>query len=439
MKPRFSNYAFGMFVAMLLLTCALPMVEALTTKRVEIDTTGDGNPDKVQTWIDWNDDGIIDEIIDGEIIKEETVDEPSWVNNAGEVVQDIAGNFVERIDGVILFTLIILMGLLVAWVLKFVAVKLLRRLKFDIAMERVGVNRYFKTFNGSSGFVGFFLFWYLIAVVLQIALEFLGIGSAEHIIATIAIYIQKILIAIVIFMIGLWVGALAGDWVVRGLRRLGVDRFLRPVDKQLHVKHFRMLRVVSFIIQLFVALIFLQIAVSIIGMPYISTLLNSAILFFPNLVIGVAVVVIGIYLAEWVKAGIIKGLEHRNFPLKDVLANGAKIFILYVAFVMALTQFGVETLILNIAFFVGVGAAMLALSVILIFGLKDTALNIGAYYQVNGTAESGDIVYINGERRGKVVRVGAYHTYIENDQGRRLAIPNSKITMAEIEKATPAQ
>ena len=115
-------------------------------------------------------------------------------------------------------------------------VKILRNIRFDVVMERIGINRYLRTFKGSSGFIGFFIFWYLITLTLQIALQYLGIGAAEDIIGTVAIYIRKILIAIVIVMIGLWVGALAADFVVRSLRRLGLDKWLRPVDKQLHFK-----------------------------------------------------------------------------------------------------------------------------------------------------------------------------------------------------------
>ena len=160
MKRPIYNILFLVIVISFLAMVAFPVANALTTLRVEIDDDGDGNTDRIETWIDYDDDGTIDERIQGEIIKEETIDKPSWSQETGDVIEDISSSFLDRIDGIVVFIAIILSGVLVAWVVKIVTVKLLRRVRFDFAMERVGINRFLRSFKGASGFVGFFVFWY---------------------------------------------------------------------------------------------------------------------------------------------------------------------------------------------------------------------------------------------------------------------------------------
>ncbi len=433
MKKR--NLLLAVFaVSLVFLMVIIPSANAVTTKRLEIDSNQDGETDRVVTLIDYDDDGVFDETIEGDVVKEESTEGPTWSQEAGLVIEGVFSSFLDSLDGIFAFVVILILGIILAWILKFIAVKLLRNIRFDIAMERVGINRYLRSFKGSSGFVGFFIFWYVIAISLQFALGYLGISSAEIIIAPIAMYIQKILLAIVVFMVGLWVGSITGDYIVRGLRRLGVDRWLRPVDRQLKMKQFRILKITKIFIQLFVALVFLQIAVSIIDLPYISNLINTLILFLPNVVIGVAIAIVGIYLGEWVKGFVEKQVLDRSFPMKGVLGNGAKALIIFIAIVMALSQFGIETMILYIAFFVGTGSMLLGLAFILAYGLKDTSLNLGAYYQIVATAKEGDTVVINGQPRGTVKKITAYHTLINTPEGKTVGVPNAKMVDAEIEK-----
>ena len=58
---RHSSYrALLVFVfALLLCSIAIPAVNALTTQEVEIDEDGDGNTDRIETWIDDDDDGSL--------------------------------------------------------------------------------------------------------------------------------------------------------------------------------------------------------------------------------------------------------------------------------------------------------------------------------------------------------------------------------------------
>ena len=126
----------------------------------------------------------------------------------------------------------------------------------------------------------------------------------------------------------------------------------------------------------FVRLIVLVVAFDALGLPAVSQVLQQLLLWLPNLVVALVILVIA-GLAANALHGVVRGATAQaGFGNPDLLANVARIAVWGFAIVVAVNQIGVAETLVNTLFMGLVGA--LALAVGLAFGLggRETASQI---------------------------------------------------------------
>jgi hypothetical protein len=192
--------------------------------------------------------------------------------------------------------------------------------------------------------------------------------------------IPKIIGFAVILLIGwLVAGALSG--VVAGLlravrfndlaQRSGFSGFVHNMGVQTDASG-----VIATAVNWFVRLIFLVVAFDALGLPAVSQVLQQLLLWLPNLVVALMVLVIGGLIAN-AAYGVVRGATaEAGFANADLLATLARFAVWAFAIVVAVNQIGIATTLVNTLFMGVVGA--LALGFGLAFGLggRDTAAEI---------------------------------------------------------------
>jgi hypothetical protein len=134
----------------------------------------------------------------------------------------------------------------------------------------------------------------------------------------------------------------------------------------------------------FVRLIVLTVAFDALGLPAVSQVLQQVLLFIPNVIVALMVLVIGGLLAGAL-AGVVRGAaSSAGLGNPELLSTIARIMVWSFAIVVAVNQIGIATTLINTLFMGFIGALALATGLAFGLGGRDTAAEI-----VQGWYQSG--------------------------------------------------
>lgn len=130
---------------------------------------------------------------------------------------------------------------------------------------------------------------------------------------------------------------------------------------------------IALVVKWFVRLIALVVAFDALGLPAVSDVLRQLLLFLPNLVVGIVVLVIG-GIAANALSGLVRGAAAQaELGDPNTLATVAKVAVWAFAIVVAVNQIGIAQTLVNTLFMAVVGALALALGLAFGLGARDTA------------------------------------------------------------------
>jgi hypothetical protein len=192
--------------------------------------------------------------------------------------------------------------------------------------------------------------------------------------------IPRVIGFLAIFVIG-WIiaGALAGlvANVLRSVRfnelaeRSGLSGFVRQMGMQTDASGFE-----ATAVRWFFRLIVLVVAFDALGLPAVSQVLQQLLLWLPNLIVALLVLVFG-GLAANALAGVVRGAAAQaNLGSPDLLSNVARIAVWAFAIVIAANQVGIATELVNTLFMGFVAAVAVAVGLAFGLGGRDTAAQI---------------------------------------------------------------
>ena len=132
----------------------------------------------------------------------------------------------------------------------------------------------------------------------------------------------------------------------------------------------------------FVRLIVLVVAFDALGLPAVSQVLQQLLLWIPNLVVAMVVLVLGGLAANAVHALVRGATAQADLGNPDLLANLARGAVWAFAIVIAVNQLGIATTLVNTLFMATVGSIALALGLAFGLGGRETAGQIvAAWYR----------------------------------------------------------
>jgi hypothetical protein len=214
------------------------------------------------------------------------------------------------------------------------------------------------------------------------------IASVASALALLLGAIPKIIGFAVILIIGWIIASLLAGAVAAILRavkfndlatRAGVADFVHKMGVRTDASGF-----LAMIVKWFVRLIVLVVAFDALGLPAVSEVLQQIVLWLPNLVVALVVIVIA-GLAANALSSVVRGTTaEAGLGNPDLLATITRAAVWAFGIVIAVNQLGIATTIVNTLFMAVVGAVAVALGLAFGLGGKDTAAEIVRRWYAGG-------------------------------------------------------
>ncbi|MFO7791888.1 MAG: mechanosensitive ion channel [Candidatus Saliniplasma sp.] len=264
---------------------------------------------------------------------------------------------------------------------------------------------------------------WILVIFIQIALDILAIEALQTVINPILLYFPRFLVALAIIVIGLLVTDFVLNLVHRLLEEMESGKFIKPAEDIIQ-RPGVIMKFIDFLVKVTVMLVFINIAVAVLGIEIIAELVTTVILWIPNLFAAALIVLLGLWVAGWLYDKVIESSREHELPFPALVANAVKFLVIYIVITMALAQVGIEVPVLYLAFGITLGAVMIGIGAGFAYGIKGISANMGSYLQVKEIIEPGEEIEV-GEYSGKVQEVTRYNTILIDELGNKKSIPNS--------------
>ncbi|MDP2921050.1 MAG: hypothetical protein Q8O12_01590 [Candidatus Omnitrophota bacterium] len=135
-----------------------------------------------------------------------------------------AATFMPTLIGIIV---ILIVGWIVAAVLKSVVVKLLKMIQFDTASERSGLSDVLRKGgikNTLSELMGGLIYWVIMLLVFMTALNALGMTVVASLLDKVILYIPNVIAAIFIISLGIFFASIIGSIVMTASMNAGIKQ-----------------------------------------------------------------------------------------------------------------------------------------------------------------------------------------------------------------------
>ena len=251
-------------------------------------------------------------------------------------------------------------------------------------------------------------------------------------------FIPKLLGAIILLVVGWFLGKLVGKLVTTGLRAIKfnqiadkaeIDEFLRNAGVKMDPA-----AVVGAIARWFIYLVFFLAAFNALGLPQVSAVIDDVLTFLPKVVVAIIVLLAGA-LAGNLLAGVVRGsLRSMGLQNAEVFGTVARFAVIAFAAIAALDMLEIAPTIVNTlwqGFIFGVVGI-----VVLAFGLggRQAASDLTLGRLLRAELEPGTEIQAGGVQ-GRVRTIGSLFTTLETAQG-ILKVPNTELTGQHLQMST---
>jgi hypothetical protein len=289
-------------------------------------------------------------------------------------VMNLLNQLLGWIPNLIVASAILVVGWFIARIVQRIAASFFVALGTDKLSDRIGLSKYMGKMT-LSALIGMVVFVLIMIPIIVAALEALGLTALTAplvaMLTAVMVMIPVLIVAVLIIIVAYFVGRVVGDFVAQFLAGLGFDNILvqlglaktGPAGKRTPSQ------VVGWLVMLGIILAAALSAFTMLNLDPLAQLLTGFIVLVGNIIIGLLMFGVGLWLATWASNFVLES----GWPHKQLLALVARVGIIVLALFMALTQMGLATSIINLAF--GIPLIGVALAIGLAFGLggRETA------------------------------------------------------------------
>lgn len=220
--------------------------------------------------------------------------------------------------------------------------------------------------DGLSRALGKLLKYYIYYLAILAAANILGIQILSQLLSDIGAYLPVILGAAVILVIGFVIGRVLEDIIADLIGGFGFDPHLEETPLESLTRDRGIGGFVGQIVALYVYFLAVLAAADTLNIPILSQLLTTITAYIPQLIGGLIVLLVGIWLGDWVGRQV-AGTDRRR--LTDYVGVGVKIFVYYITITIALQTAGFGASILNTLFTIVMTALFGALAIAFIIAV----------------------------------------------------------------------
>jgi len=245
----------------------------------------------------------------------------------------------------------------------------------------------------------------------------------------IASTLPNILGAIVILIVGWLITKIVTLILKKVLKVAKVDKLTEKInDTDLFGKstmNFKISKVIIGFVRWIMFLIFLIVAVDIMNWEIISTEIGNLLRYLPRLFSAIALFLIGLYIATYIKKGVLGLFESFEFSGSKIISSLVFYIIIVFISITALNQAGIDTTIITNNVTIILGAFLLAVSIGLGLGSKEIIADLLRTFYSRKNYEVGDRVKIKGIE-GTVEAIDNICMTLRTTEG-KMVIPIKKV------------
>ena len=134
--------------------------------------------------------------------------------------------------------------------------------------------------------------------------------------------------------------------------------------------------VIATLIKYFIFLIFVQAAANVLGIPQLTEIINRIILFIPNVVVALAIIVIGSLIARFLSGLVRSSVSELGVGSPNLLATLTQYIVIGFAVIAAIDQLGIAATLVNTLLIGLIGSVALAIGLAFGLGGRDVAAQI---------------------------------------------------------------
>ncbi len=286
-------------------------------------------------------------------------------------ISNLANDFIGFIPKLISAGIILAVGIFIANVAKDLLAPVIKATKIDKLQEKTGI----KTTEKStlSNIIVTISYGFILLVVITSALDKLEITAVSAptnaIVASIFAIIPKILCAVAIFAIGIFVSNLATGLLENFLAGIGADTVIEKITGT-PAKKVVLSKLISIIVKCIMIVVFFVQSMNVLDLPVISSIGHTIIAFLPTALSIALIVILGIFGANTAETAICN-----KFPKAKASAFVAKIVIYVVLAFLCLSQLGIANAIVETTFILLVAGVSIAFAISFGIGGKTFAAN----------------------------------------------------------------
>ena len=205
-------------------------------------------------------------------------------------------------------------------------------------------------------------------------------SSINNGLLAVANFIPKFVAGAIILLIGIIISSILKQVVVQVFKALNVEGFLRKYGVPEAKQEFTWTNILAEIVRWFVFILFLIPTADVWGLPQIVTVLNTFLLYLPNVFVAAIIALVGFVFARLSHDVILASTQGLSADTSRTVASVARWAIIVFVFLAMLSQLGVAADLVRILFTGFV--AMVAIAGGIAFGLggqgvaKDTLENL---------------------------------------------------------------
>ncbi len=195
-----------------------------------------------------------------------------------------------------------------------------------------------------------------------------------------ASFIPQLIAALLLLLLGWMLAKLARTGVMRLLVLLKFDKATEKSGLEAFMKHAELeLSVGSVIGNLVYWLIILVMIVTVansLGLSMVADLFNKVVLYIPNVIVAILVLVFGTILARFINRLVFAWLSNMEFDGALTVSTFSEYAMLVFVFFMAMEQLQIANELLTAAFIISFGAVGLAFAIAFGLGARDWASRV---------------------------------------------------------------
>jgi hypothetical protein len=168
-------------------------------------------------------------------------------------------------------------------------------------------------------------------------------------IQTIISVLPRIIGAIIVLIIGYLIGKFLGGLVRKLLEKTSVDNKLikgTMIERVLKAGNMTFEKLMGALVSIFFYVIFILAAIDILDIEMLSSFVNQVLLYLPNLIAGILVLVIGLIAVEWITKFIKSTTKEYKVISADLVTMFIRAILILVIIVITLDQWKIDTSII---------------------------------------------------------------------------------------------